>query len=189
MITVSRGTNCRTGPGDPYDIVGDLMVNETAEVVGVSPDGGTWIIKNPDGPGECWLWGYYATVTGPTTGLPVYPLPPTPTPQFFWTGTWDTINYPVGGMGLTLSMTTTVNGRNFAGTMTIPGVAPVLLSGTISDDWLSVSGTWTSSIDTGTFKFFAVGTDRFNGSSRNAEIKQWCGVRGGGPFPDPCFKE
>ena len=41
MVTVSRSTNCRTGPGEPYEIVGILMENEEADVVGVSPDGGT----------------------------------------------------------------------------------------------------------------------------------------------------
>lgn len=189
MVTVSVDTNCRTGPGKQYDIIGALLTNETAEVVGKSADGQYWIIKNPDRSGECWLWAYYATVAGPTDALPVVTQPPTPTPQFLWTGTWDTVNYPVGGMGIVMTMNTTVNGRNFSGVMNIPGVDPVLLSGTISDDWLSVSGNWTSSIDDGTFKFFAVGTDRFNGSSRDGELMQWCGVRGGGALPDPCFKE
>ncbi|MBI4730968.1 MAG: hypothetical protein HY781_02375 [Chloroflexi bacterium] len=80
MVSVSVETNCRTGPGEPYDIVGVLHVGETAEVVGRAPYGGSWIIKNPDGAGTCWLWDYYATVTGNTQGLPVADIPPTPTP-------------------------------------------------------------------------------------------------------------
>jgi uncharacterized protein YgiM (DUF1202 family) len=80
MVSVSVDTNCRTGPGTQYDKVGVLHVGETAEVVGQAPYGGSWIIKNPDGSGTCWLWDQYATVIGNTQGLPVYDVPPTPTP-------------------------------------------------------------------------------------------------------------
>ncbi len=80
MVSVSVDTNCRTGPGTAYDIVGVLHVGETAEVVGQAPYGGSWIIKNPDGAGTCWLWDQYATVMGNTQGLPEYDIPPTPTP-------------------------------------------------------------------------------------------------------------
>lgn len=189
MVTVSVDTNCRTGPGKQYDIIGALLVSETAEVVGKSADGQYWIIKNPDRAGECWLWAYYATVAGPTDALPVVTQPPTPTPQFLWAGTWSTINAPDDPFVIVLTMDTTVNGRNFSGAMNTPGGDPVLLSGTISDDWLSVSGTWSGGVNSGTFKFFAVGTNQFNGNSKNGETLQWCGVRGGGAFPDPCFKE
>ncbi|MEW6093515.1 MAG: SH3 domain-containing protein [Chloroflexota bacterium] len=85
MVSVSVDTNCRTGPGQPYDIVGVLHVGETAEVVGQAPYGGSWIIKNPDGAGTCWLWDQYATVIGDTQGLPIYDIPPTPTPAASFT--------------------------------------------------------------------------------------------------------
>ena len=39
-----------------------------------------WIVNNPDRPGECWLWGQYASVSGDTSSLPVRTPPPTPTP-------------------------------------------------------------------------------------------------------------
>jgi hypothetical protein len=78
-VSVSKDTNCRTGPGQPHPSVGGLAVGETAEVVGVSPGGDFWIIKNPDNIGTtCWLWKQYATVTGDTSGLPVIQPPPTP---------------------------------------------------------------------------------------------------------------
>lgn len=80
MVSVSVDTNCRTGPGEPYDKIGVLHVGESAEVVGKAPYGGSWIIKNPDGAGTCWLWDQYATVIGDTQGLPVADIPPTPTP-------------------------------------------------------------------------------------------------------------
>jgi hypothetical protein len=86
-------------------------------------------------------------------------------------------------------MTSSVNGRNFTAVENIPAGDPILLSGTISDDWLSVSGTWTSGTDSGTFKFYALGADQFNGNSKNSETMMWCGGRGGASTPDPCLKE
>ena len=76
MVSVSYKTNCRTGPGMRYSIIGGLLVGEKAEVVGVSENGEYWVIKNPSRPGECWLWGRYATVVGNTSGLPRLTPPP-----------------------------------------------------------------------------------------------------------------
>jgi hypothetical protein len=76
MVSVSYKTNCRTGPGIGYTRVGGLLVGQQAEIVGVSEDGEYWVIKNPLRPGECWLWGRYATVSGDTSGLPRVTPPP-----------------------------------------------------------------------------------------------------------------
>lgn len=76
MVRVSYKTNCRTGPGVRYSIVGGLFVGEQAEVVGVSENREYWVIKNPLREGECWLWGGFATVTGDTSGLPRLTPPP-----------------------------------------------------------------------------------------------------------------
>jgi len=81
MVSVSENTNCRTGPGVVYDLVGALLVGEQAVVVGKYTVGNYWIINNSNGSGTCWLWGQYVTVTGNTLGLPEYAPPPTPTPQ------------------------------------------------------------------------------------------------------------
>ena len=187
-ISVSVDTNCRSGPGKQYDIIGALLVGETAQVIGRTAGGQYWIVQNPDRAGECWLWDTYATVTGPTDSLPIYTPPPTPTPQFTWEGTWDTVHGPPAGMVAIIPMTVTVEGRNLSATIPIPG-DPVLVSGTISDDWLSVSGTWSDGTHSGTFKFFALGSDQFNGSSQNGETWEWCGGRGGAALPDPCLRE
>jgi hypothetical protein len=83
LISVSVPTNCRVGPGIPYNRVGALLVGEVAEVVGRLPARNYWIIRNPDRPNEtCWLWGEYATVTGNTDVLPIFMPPPSPTPTF-----------------------------------------------------------------------------------------------------------
>jgi hypothetical protein len=85
-VTVSVETNCRSGPGTPYDILGVLQVGQSAEVIGRNASSDTWIIKLPSNPAvTCWLWGYYATVVGNTSGLTVYTPPPTPTPAAAFT--------------------------------------------------------------------------------------------------------
>jgi len=81
MVEVSVNTNCRTGPGIVYDLISALLIGQEAEVVARSADGAYWVIENPTGSGTCWLWGFYATVEGPTAGLPVWDPPPTPTPE------------------------------------------------------------------------------------------------------------
>ena len=80
VVTVSRSTNCRTGPGQDYDRIGALTVGQEAEVIARNADSSYWIIRNPNRAGECWLWGFYATVEGPTANLPVWEPPSTPTP-------------------------------------------------------------------------------------------------------------
>ena len=79
MVSVSVDTNCRMGPGTPYENIGSLMAGESAEVVGRGPGADFWVIMNPDSLGTCWIWGQYATVTGDTSKLPVV-YPPTLTP-------------------------------------------------------------------------------------------------------------
>lgn len=81
-ITVSENTNCRVGPGKVYDYIGALLIGEKATIVAKNADETYWVINNPDASGKCWLWGYYATISGNTDNLPIYTPPPTPTPTF-----------------------------------------------------------------------------------------------------------
>jgi len=80
MVTVSVATNCRSGPGDPYSILGVLAVGQSTQVVGQNTQMGYWIIQLPTSGTTCWLWNQYATVSGDTSGLPLVNPPPTPTP-------------------------------------------------------------------------------------------------------------
>ena len=80
MVEVSVATNCRTGPGRIFDQVSVLGVGKRVEVVARNLNSTYWVINNPGGSGTCWLWGEYATVTGPTATLPVWDSPLTPTP-------------------------------------------------------------------------------------------------------------
>lgn len=81
LISVSTPTNCRNGPGKVYGMEGALLVGEFAEVYGRDPTNSYWYIRNPDSSSEfCWVWGQYATLSGPFLLLPVFTPPPTPTP-------------------------------------------------------------------------------------------------------------
>lgn len=81
MVTVSTETNCRSGPGQSFAILGVLNPGETAEVMGRTTVENYWLVRNPDNPAQvCWLWGEYATVTGDWQSLPQATPPPTPTP-------------------------------------------------------------------------------------------------------------
>ena len=85
-VSVSVQTNCRSGPGTAYDVLGILNVGQTADLVGRSSTGDTWIIRLPSNSAiTCWLWGQYATTTGNTSGLTVFTPPPTPTPPITFT--------------------------------------------------------------------------------------------------------
>jgi hypothetical protein len=80
LISVSVPTNCRNGPGKVYEMVGALLVGEFAEVYGRDSNNNYWYIRNPDSVNDfCWVWGKYATLTGPFLLLPVFTPPPTPT--------------------------------------------------------------------------------------------------------------
>lgn len=82
QVSVSTNTNCRVGPGVIYDLVDSLLIGQTAEVVGKNSGvPNYWVIKRINGSGTCWLWAEYATVSGNTSNLPEYPVPPTPTPS------------------------------------------------------------------------------------------------------------
>jgi hypothetical protein len=99
MVSVTAQTNCRSGPGKAYDILGVLNVGETAEVVGRNYSSDTWIIKLPSNPSIiCWLWGFNATVIGNSAGLPVSTPPFTPTPSANFTVTYWGIETCGGGM-------------------------------------------------------------------------------------------
>ena len=79
-LQVSVPTNCRSGPGKPYDIVTVLHTGTTINVIAQHETDDFWLIENPDGCGEsCWVWGYYATITGSKDSLPEEEAPPLPT--------------------------------------------------------------------------------------------------------------
>ena len=85
LVQVSLDTNCRSGPGKVYPYLGGLFVGEESTIHGIDPSGAWYYIVNPDlEDNYCWIWGFYAEITGETAPLPIFTPGPTPNtvPQF-----------------------------------------------------------------------------------------------------------
>jgi hypothetical protein len=184
-VHVDVNTNCRKGPGEPYDILGALVVDQEAEVLGRYQESDYWVIENPDRAGECWIWGYYATLEGPLDDLPYYTQPPTPTPVVDWSGTWTTSHGPPGVMHETYIVTLNQTNSTITGSFTI-GDLTVNLSGSLSADDQTLSGTWDDGSDTGPFTWQFINENQFTGN-RNSGMIEWCGYRQGAGYPSPCM--
>jgi hypothetical protein len=65
ILRVLEQTNCRTGPGQDYEVVYTYLSWKELEIVGAYPQENYWLVKSPESPtGECWLWGGYVEVKG-----------------------------------------------------------------------------------------------------------------------------
>ena len=81
MLIVTDNTNCRSGPGQSFDIETTLVTGTSAEIIGKHPTDNYWVVK-PEGMNEpCWLWGEYVTVTGSYWVVPEMTLSPTASTQ------------------------------------------------------------------------------------------------------------
>ncbi len=78
LLKVNASTNCRSGPGQTFDILTTFNPGATVEIVGRYPQDNYWIVKNPNG-GICWIWGEYSTATGSHWTVPSMTPPPAPT--------------------------------------------------------------------------------------------------------------
>ncbi|TFG48658.1 MAG: hypothetical protein E4H33_03785 [Anaerolineales bacterium] len=97
MIYSSANTNCRNGQGTYFPWVVTLNQGESSEAVGIDTSGEYWYIRRPDQPSSfCWLWGKYATPSGPWESLPVYTPIPTPTPGLDYKLTFYNVTGCVG---------------------------------------------------------------------------------------------
>ena len=79
-VTLSVGTNCRTGPDKVYTLIDTFLPGQTIEVLGRSPGGEYWYVRSPNNQAVfCWMWGAYAS-GGNLNGVAVFTPPPSPTP-------------------------------------------------------------------------------------------------------------
>lgn len=80
MLTVKESTNCRTGPGEDYEIIFTYLTGKELEIVGRYDPGNFWLVKSNESPnGTCWLWGQFVEVTGSYWAVPSVTPPPTAT--------------------------------------------------------------------------------------------------------------
>ncbi|KAA3648310.1 MAG: hypothetical protein DWQ07_04775 [Chloroflexi bacterium] len=193
MVSVSTATNCRNGPGIPYDIVGSLSPGQNGNIAAQSSVNNYVLIQNPAGGPNCWLWLQHATITGDISSLPVVTPPPSPTPTFTptpeidWTGTWNT---DADG-AVTMNITQTGNSVSGSGT---GGGVTVTINGTVSANGMTVSGTYSTNLGgSGSFTWQLIGgsMDQFNGNYQQtlpaAGNGPWCGGRNGAGLPATCL--
>lgn len=65
MLTVRETTNCRSGPGQDYEILFTYLPGKELEIVGRYDTDNYWLVKSAESPtGTCWLWGEFVEVTG-----------------------------------------------------------------------------------------------------------------------------
>ncbi len=84
-LTITANTNCRSGPGQDYEILTVLTAGFESPIFGRAKDRNYWVVSNPNG-GTCWAYGEFATLSGaadqvaeatpPPTATPSLPLPP-----------------------------------------------------------------------------------------------------------------
>ena len=79
MLTVNEPTNCRTGPGQSYEILFALLPGASVEIVGHYPTNNYWTVKVQGLDEPCWIWGEYSTVSGSTWTVPSVTPPATAT--------------------------------------------------------------------------------------------------------------
>ena len=80
MLIVQESTNCRTGPGEEYEIVVTYVAGKELEVAGRYDPGNFWLVKSSESPtGTCWLWGGFVEVRGSVEAVPSVTPPATAT--------------------------------------------------------------------------------------------------------------
>jgi len=80
MLTVREQTNCRTGPGQDYEVLFTYLPGKELEIVGRYDQDNYWLVKSDETPtGTCWLWGEFVEVTGSYWAVSSVTPPPTST--------------------------------------------------------------------------------------------------------------
>ena len=78
MLKLREAMNCRTGPGQGYEIVVTYPIDQRLEIVGRYDEENFWLVKSAESPtGTCWLWGEYADVIGSYPAVNLVTPPPT----------------------------------------------------------------------------------------------------------------
>jgi uncharacterized protein YraI len=136
--TATTAVNIRSGPSTDYPVLGVAQAGATAEIAGISEDGGWWQVRvstslSPDG--LAWVSGDYTYVVN-ATDVPVVAAPPPPepvetpppppsTPTGTWVVTTEPLNVRAGP------------GNEYPSYGQIPAGVPLEVTGQV-DNWLSV---------------------------------------------------
>lgn len=73
LISARINTNCRSGPGPQYKLVGYLFVGQQSEVMARNRSDSWWYIRNPSHPEQsCWVWAETTRISGDSAAIPLY---------------------------------------------------------------------------------------------------------------------
>jgi hypothetical protein len=178
FITTTVNSNVRGGPGTVYDVLGNLLEGQSADILGRNSAGTWWVIAFAPGPGgQGWIANSIVTVSGDTSNVPIVAAPPTPTPEpSGWEGTWST---NCGGSDCG-DMVLTVSGDDVTG---VYADGDGTITGEIDDNHLT--GSWHRGGDAGDLDFWLTGNgEQFRGNWDS--VYGWCGHREGSNDPSPC---
>jgi uncharacterized protein YraI len=81
LLTINEPTNCRSGPGQSYDIIFTLLAGASVEIVGRHPTSNYWTVKVQGLDQPCWVWGEYSTASGSHWTVPTVNPPATASPS------------------------------------------------------------------------------------------------------------
>jgi len=81
MLSVSENTNCRSGPGQSFEILITLLAGAKVEIVGKHATENYWVVKVEGMDKPCWLWGEFVTTSGSTWVVTPMTPPATAGPQ------------------------------------------------------------------------------------------------------------
>jgi uncharacterized protein YraI/heat shock protein HslJ len=138
MATATTAVNVRTGPSTDYPVLGVAQPGQSAEIAGISQDGGWWQVRvstSVSADGLAWVSADYVyavntanvpVVTAPPPPPPVEtPPPPSSTPTGIWVITVEPLNVRAGP------------GNEYPSYGKIPAGVPLEVTGQV-DVWLSV---------------------------------------------------
>lgn len=79
VLKVNENTNCRSGPGESYNVLVVLKAGQSVEIVGRVEQTNYWVVRIPGKSETCWAWGGFASASGSIHTLPEMTPPPTAT--------------------------------------------------------------------------------------------------------------
>lgn len=196
VLTVTRDTNCRSGPGAGYTWRGVVTAGTQVEVLKTYSGGNYAVIADPNGSGECWLWLGYASHSSFANlpeavkpPLPVVQTPgPTATPIYTWVGEWNVrVIDPGTGMIRNGTISFHRSGEVITGVVTLsPDNITYELAGSMMPGHVKVAGDYTESTNQGGWAAtMNASLVQFSGNING--IYALCGWRASSQMPNTCY--
>jgi Bacterial SH3 domain len=70
ILTVNNPTNCRSGPGQNFQLITAFPASTTVAILGKDTADDYWLVMLPNGIDTCWASGQYTTASGSFANLP-----------------------------------------------------------------------------------------------------------------------